>query len=475
MSQQQQIPLTTDNLIYLVTTYRKDPRGFISDVLGIRKLDGWQEQLLEWIANGETRIAIASCNGSGKTFITSAIELWWLVTHPSATVSVCSATYAQLIEVHMREIRSHIKNSLILDYYDISAIDRIRLPGSGDEAFISAVSNNKSRPEGIAGRHHGSLLTIFDEASGIHPEIYMSQEGNMSTDGAVWICIGNPISSGTAFHEIFKNDLRWKTMHIDARKCMYTDKVWVQGMIDSYGIDDDRVRARILGEFPRGSVNTCVSEYDYDMAEKRSDAPDEATPAVIGLDVATARGKDTTVICCRRGSVLVDIKEIVHKDNVDLAEQAEQYFKRFNARIICIDYSGGYGAGPGDILGRVLPVGSVREVQFGGKSNDPPRWLNKRAELWSKYGEWIKKATIPRNKTLREDSTGIEWWLNTKLQVQVEDKGDYQQRTRKGSPDYGDAVCCSLYVDIDGIKRSSGSAENIISKMRQASNGSCWT
>ena len=138
--QNQQIPLTNDNLIYLVETYRNDPRGFIVDVLGIRRLDEWQEQLLKWLSEGETRIAIASCNGSGKTFITSAIELWWLITHPSATISVCSATYAQLIEVHMRELRSHIKNSLIVDYYDTGAIDRIRLPGSGDEAFISAVT-----------------------------------------------------------------------------------------------------------------------------------------------------------------------------------------------------------------------------------------------------------------------------------------------------------------------------------------------
>jgi hypothetical protein len=472
--QNQQIPLTTDNLVYLVETYRNDPRGFIVDVLCIRKLDEWQEQLLQWIKEGETRIAIASCNGSGKTFITSAIELWWLVTHPSATISVCSATYAQLIEVHMRELRSHIKNSLIVDYYDTCAIDRIRLPGSGDEAFISAVSNNKTRPEGIAGRHHGSLLTIFDEASGISPEIYMSQEGNMSTDGAVWICIGNPISSGTAFHEIFKTDLRWRTMHIDARKCLYTDKLWVQGMIDSYGLDDDRVRARILGEFPRGSVNSCVAEFDYDEAEKRGQKADEGTAIVIGLDVATARGKDSTVISARKGLELIDVREIVHTDNIDLADQAEAYFKRYNARVICIDYTGGFGAGPGDILARVLPVGSVREIQFAGRSTDPTRWINKRAELWAKYGEWIKKASIPKLRELKSDSCGLEYWINAKGQYQVEGKDDYQHRTRKGSPDWGDSVCCSLYVDIESANRPKASAENVIARMRAVSGGSCW-
>ena len=170
----QQIPLTKDNLLYIVKTYRNDPKGFIKDVLLIKELDQWQEQLLDWIASGETRIAIASCNGSGKTYITSAIELWWLLTHPDATISVCSATYVQLIDVHMRQLRVHINNSIIQSFYDLSNNEKIRLPNSGDAAFIGAVSNNAGRPEGIAGRHHGSLLTIFDEASGIYPEIYMA-------------------------------------------------------------------------------------------------------------------------------------------------------------------------------------------------------------------------------------------------------------------------------------------------------------
>ena len=283
-----QIELTRENLEYIVRTYADDPRGFLVDILLIKEFDPWQEQLLAWLAAGETRIAIASCNGSGKTYLTTAIECWWLVCKPGATVSCCSATWPQLMDTHMREIRSHIKRSLILDYYDISNEQKIRLPNSGDEAFISAVSNNKSRPEAIQGRHHGSLLTVFDEASGIVSEIYTAQEGNMSTAGATWIVIGNPTASGTQFHEIFKGaDDRWKLLHIDARTCLWTDKAWVEGMIKTYGIDDDRVRARVLGQFPRGALNTVVGEGDYELAERRPKKEVmPGTGVVIGLDVS---------------------------------------------------------------------------------------------------------------------------------------------------------------------------------------------
>lgn len=478
-----QIPLTKENLVYIVQTYRNDPKGFLRDVMMIKQLDKWQEELCDLLVAGCTRIAIASCNGSGKTFITSAIELWWLITHADATVSVCSATFAQLMEVHMREIRNHIRNSLITDWYDTSDSTKIKLPNSGDTAFICAVTNNQQRPEAIAGRHHGSLLTVFDEASGIHNAIYMAQEGNMTTAGAVWIVIGNPISSGTAFHDIFKltNDL-WKTIHIDARDCKFTSKKWIEEMIETYGIEDDRVRARVLGQFPRGSINTVVGEGWYNDAEKRHyeymaqiDKPKLTDPVVIGLDVSRSIGRDSTVICARSGNLLIEIKELVHTDFVDLANQARAFYDKHDAMCICIDYTGGYGAGPGDYLKRELPPGTVREVVFSARATDAGRWINVRSELWMKYGEWIKNGgMVPKHQRLRSDSLDIEWWQTPKDITQVESKDDIKGRG-KPSSDYADSVICSLFANPKPHNyQSPNSAQAIINRVRTARKGSSW-
>lgn len=474
------IPYTADNLGYLVSTYHKDPIGFLHDVLMIDEFDSWQLELLNHLVAGKTRIAIASCNGSGKSFITTAIELWWLLCKPSATVSCCSASYVQVQE-HLRLVRQKALSSLVKDYYDLSNSMQIKLPDSGDAAYIRAVPNNKQRPESIAGLHHGSILTIFDEASGIHPEIFMAQEGNMTTDGATWIVIGNPLASGTAFHELFKGDSRWTTMHIDARNAKFTSKEWVKGMIDAYGIDDDRVRARVCGLFPNGSVNTVVGEGDYLDAEKRYISilgdrgevikPDDAV--VIGLDVATHKGADSTVICAIAGNTLLDIREIVHSDNVDLADKAQAYFKKWDARVICIDYTGGYGAGPGDILKRVLPSGSVREVVFSSSSSDKDRWLNKRAELWMKYGEWLKTALIPKNANLKRDSLGIEWWVTTRGCVQVESKDDIKARIG-GSTDWGDSVICALSTEVATKVTQTISTHAFIARQRARLNGATF-
>lgn len=459
------IPFTSENLEYIVATYADDLKGFLNDVIGIEVLDKWQEELCDLVQAGHRRIAIASCNGSGKSYIVTAIELWWVITKPDATVSCCSATYTQLVDIHMRLLRKHIKDSLIPDYYCTDNSMKITLPGSGDEAFIAAVPNNQSRPEAIQGRHHGWLLAVFDEASGIHKEIYDAQEGNMTTETSFWIVIGNPICPGTSFHEIFKGkDSRWVTMHIDARDCLFTPKEWWQGMIDTYGLDDDRVRARVLGQFPRGAINSVVAERDYDAAEIRYrewKALDVRTsladPVVIGLDVSRSIGRDSTVICARSGPILLDIREIVHSDNYDLAEKAHAYFNQWNAVSICIDYTGGYGAGPGDILKRMLPKGCIFQVEFAGKPSESGRWLNKRAELWMKLGAWMQTALIPTIPRLRKDSLDVEWWHTPKELIQVESKDDMRARG-KDSPDWSDAVGCSLYIDPKPASHNGGDA-----------------
>ena len=467
------IPYNVANLEYIVSTYWNDPEGFLRDLLGFTAFDPWQEKLLGLIKAGCKRIAVASCNGSGKSFITSAIEIWWLLTHGDATVSVCSATYAQLYDAHFRLIQYHISHSLISDFFDCSNSSKIRLPDSGDAAYIGAVSNNKTRSEGIAGRHHGSLLTIFDEASGIHGAIYDAQEGNMTTEDATWIVIGNPLLSGTPFHDIFSQP-GWETMHIDARICRWTSKEWVDRMIETYGEDDDRVRARVFGQFPRGSVNTVVSLEDYEEAEARQIEADPSTQPVIGFDVSRS-GADSSVICTRIGRVLTDITELTcTRDSVTLAHAAADYYRRHKGTILSID-GAGLGGPIADILKRLIGRSAVHEVGWG-KAHDKTKYVNHRAELWVKYADWLKNAKIPKHARLKEDSIQPEGWYTPNSKYQVESKEDMKGRG-KPSTDFADSVICSLDVDSSRVTLLAGksNAEDIIERQRRALGGAKWT
>ena len=419
--------------------------GFLSDLLGYKSFDPWQIELMDKLRRGVRRITIASANGTGKTYLLSGLELWWLLTKADATISVCSATFPQLFDAHFRLIRYHIDHSIIKDFFDVGNQTKIRLPNSFDAAYIAAVGNNKSKPEAIQGRHHGSLLTVFDEASGIFGEIYDAQEGNMTTDGATWICIGNPLKSGTPFHSLFSRD-DWEKMHIDGRTCKWVNQEWVARMIGEYGEEDDRVRARVMGQFPKGSVNTIIGEDTYDIAEQRPLQP-TTSGIIIGLDVSRS-GSDAAVICSRQGRNLVDIQEVKsRRDSMYLAQEAVAYFKKWNASIISID-SGGMGGPICDIIRHMLPIGSVHECNFGGAIKNPIRYVNHKAELWDSYNDWLKLAHLPVCKKLREDSLIVEGWTTDGGKFQVESKDTLRDRYGSSS-DWVDAVLCSLDIDSD--------------------------
>lgn len=464
-----QLPLSQDNLVALYDRYHDDPRAFIEDMLVIPELDSWQIKVCDLLKKGCRRIAISSCNGSGKTYLTAAIELWWLLCKPLASVSVCSATFSQLYEVHFRVIRSHINNSIIKNYYNTENSTRILLPNSHDEAIIRGVSNANGKPEGIQGQHHGSILCVFDEASGIYQSNYDAQEGNMTTAGATWIAIGNPLKSGTPFHQLFSDPV-WERIYIDARDCKYTDKLWVEQMINRYGIDDDRVRARVFGQFPTGSVNTVVSLADYEAAEERElESESNGWEVIIGFDPSRT-GEDSAVACARKGRKLLDIREFACKrDSVILADQIIDYAHEFGGTVICID-----GAGLGGPIADIIRprFKNVREVVGGAV--DKVHFLNIRAELWAKYAIWLKTASIPKNARLKKDSINIEQWFTNTGKAQVEDKAEY--KARFNSPDYADSVVYSLMIDgqprINAAKSLSVHAQE--ARIRMQSQGSTW-
>jgi len=87
-------------------------------------------------------------------------------------------------------------------------------------------------------------------------------------------------------------------------------------------------------------------------------------------------------------------------------------------------------------------------VVFSFRSSDPARWINKRAELWLKFGhEWIKTAMIPKNDRLKKEALAPEWWVSPKGAVQVEAKEDVKSRIGV-STDFVDSIICALSVPI---------------------------
>ncbi len=90
--------------------WARDPVRFVSETLGANP---WSKQveILEAIRD-HVRVAVRSCNGSGKTYIAAHVVLWWLMCHPDAIVITTAPTDHQVRNILWREIRrAHHENA----------------------------------------------------------------------------------------------------------------------------------------------------------------------------------------------------------------------------------------------------------------------------------------------------------------------------------------------------------------------------
>jgi hypothetical protein len=85
----------------------------------------------------------------------------------------------------------------------------------------------------------------------------------------------------------------------------------------------------------------------------------------------------------------------------------------------------------------------VKGVNFGNKSKNPVMWGNKRAEMWGEMREWLKTASVPNDRYLKNDLTGPMMKPDSKGTIFLESKKDMKARGL-ASPDAADAIAVTF-------------------------------
>jgi len=114
--------------------------------------------------------------------------------------------------------------------------------------------------------------------------------------------------------------------------------------------------------------------------------------------------------------------------------------EEFKPALTVIDEGGlGYG-----ILDRLNEQKyKVRGVNFGWKAKNPIMWGNKRAELWGALRDWLKTASIPKDRLLKADLTGPMKKPNSAGTIYLEGKKEMKSRG-VASPDAADAIAVTF-------------------------------
>lgn len=441
--------------------------GELADFTGPEK---WQEEVLGYIGerlqhgavhgHQPIRIAVASGHGIGKSAAVSWIIDWGLSTCEDTKIVVTANTAAQLGTKTWPELAKWHRQAINSDWFTYTATSLASTQPNHDKTWrADALPWTVNRSESFAGLHNKKkrIIVIFDEASAIDDKIWEVTEGALTDEDTeiIWVAFGNPTRNTGRFHACFHSHRHlWKTWQVDSRSVSISNKKQLQEWIDTYGIDSDFVKVRVLGQFPNASILQFIPTDLVTKARGKhlQDKQYDFAPVIITVDPSWT-GEDEFVIGKRQG-LAFSILKVFQKndDDVRMAGIIAQLEDEHKADAVFIDQ--GYGTGifsAGKHLGRDWFL-----VNFGDKSDDPG-YFNKRAEMWGKMKDWLAQGgAIPDDQVLCNDLIGPEAQMRAEGKIQLESKEDMKKRNIP-SPNRADALALSFaYPVMKRIQRARG-------------------
>lgn len=418
--------------------------------------DKWQIDILNVIAEKHLsirdalQIAVASGHGPGKSALIAWICLWFMATKPHGNGIVTANTSTQLTTKTWRELGVWHKRLVapIREQFEMTAT-KIYHRDHERTWFIAAVPWSEKNPDAFAGQHAEWVLVIYDEASGIADTIWDTSSGAMTTPRAIWIAFGNPLRNTGKFHACFhKERHRWVTRQIDSRTAKKTNKTKIQQWVDDYGEDSDFVRVRVRGVFPVAGSSQFIPSDIVAAARQRFREVGKLDPMaphplkrgakILGVDVARF-GHNASIIRFRQGRYSRQLLRVVGLDTMQLAARVAEFITDLKPDAVFVD-GAGVGGGVIDRLFQLGHTGVVMEVNGGTKASQPEKFMNLRAEMWSKMRDWIKNnGILDDDQQLEDDLTGPEYHFDRYNRTALESKDDMEERGL-ASPDDADAL-----------------------------------
>lgn len=436
--------------------------GELKDVTGPRV---WQREVMDEIgahlSNPETRftpcrIARASGHGIGKSALIAMLIKWALDTCPDTRIVTTANTESQLLTKTSPEISKWARLSITRDWFKPNATSLASTMAARDKSWrADLVTWSANNTEAFAGLHNQGkrIVLIFDEASGIDKAVWEVALGALTDENTeiIWLAFGNPTLNTGSFRECFgKARALWKNKQIDSRTVEGTNKAYLDELVETYGIDSDVVRVRVLGQFPSASTMQFIPSDVVEAARSRP-IPEglSSDPIVFGLDCARF-GDDHSTLAIRAGRDARSRpwKRWQNADAMTLAGDVALQADLWKPDAIMVD-AGNIGAAVVDRLRQLCPDILIVEVWFGAKGRDAEfngvrvRVANKRAEIWTSMREWLGGGAIPDEQVIGDDLINPEYGFDKDQAILIEKKEHMKSRGLPSTDD-ADALACTF-------------------------------
>lgn len=482
-----------------VLSFRNDPVGFAlwsypwgragTPFAHLKGPRDWQLEELERIgrhveeqefaiANGLPakiwRSSYSSGRGPGKTALFGMASHWHMSTHFGSTTTVAANTEGQMRTKTFPEFAVWVGSAVNRHWFTIESLRIVPQPWlldlvrkSREEGgleidpkywFVQGQTWSEDNPSAFAGTHNPyGLMLLFDEAAGIHSEVWNTSEGFFTEVNPYrfWMAASQMRNRRGRMYEIH-HDPRvgegWRTRTLSTRGMPGVDQELIKDQIRRYGEDSDFVRVEIDGLPPRTSEDQFITWDAVRAAQGNNLGHDYGEALVLGVDPAP-RGK--TAWRFRQGRNARDCVGALTfgswdgLDNVQIANKVIDLDAKFKPDHICIDF--GMGTGVIDILRRRTLNARLHEVKFGDTAHDgkDTEYATHAAELWSRVRDWLPGGMIEKDDggkgTLSDQLTNRGWrWSGREDNKKIlETKEDMKSRG-VASPDDVDALACTF-------------------------------
>lgn len=474
--------------------YQQEPCKFARDVLKV-KLWSKQEDILNSLTIPPYRTLCAASHAVGKSYVSAISVLWMFFCFPYSITVTTAPTNRQVSTVLWGLLR------------ELNTIDKSVFIGTtATRMEINkrwyALGFTPSSGDALNGIHSdsGNMLVVYDEATGIDPEIWEATRG-LDNDQTRWLCIFNPTSTSS---QVFSewNSPEWKKIRISstehpnilaelnnqpapypgAIRLKHFDELlrkWstpTQGTPTSEDLEwppnsgkfitpGNLARSRCLGLFPTTSIDSVWNYIALQRALEKQEVNSESLEIIASLDVARG-GDDYSVFGIRQGNCVLDLQRRNGLLTNELFGEMKTFLSEWskvlgvNAKSIetRIDVTG-LGGGVTDLLSadryNIIPV------DFGSRAIEDDKYANKRAELHFSVAEKALDNAVDLSRideelieNIKRQATGVLFEFDVKGRRILESKKATKRRL-KMSPDELDAIALLYYDEISTITVSS--------------------
>lgn len=433
------------------------------------------------------RVAVPAAFGVGKTWVAARISLWWLYTHYPSIVVTTAPTGRQVRDLLWAEIRDgHYSSKLPLGGEVLTT--EIRM---APKWFATGFATNEEHMDKFTGYHSPNMLLIFDQACGIHKQIWSAGEGLLTSANCKWLALSNTTDEKSEMANICMHDRRsdygaicedpncpgcnkWKVIKIrayDSPNVIARENIfpgilnydYVEKKKQVWRPGDPLWEVYIEANFVEaGAMTVLHPTMTREILETNRIEPD-FNNIRIAIDVGD-EGSDPTVAAVACGGRLGFIERVLGNDPMKVVAFVEEVWKktiRLTGNEAVAIYVDIIGVGSG-VASRLSEKGyPVIGINVGRKPMDDEKYINQRIEMAWRIRELAEAHALdwrPLYSTeevlldlLREDM-GIRYKPLPSQKIKLEDKLDFRRRMRRSS-DLWDAMCMAFADngDIPGI------------------------